>query len=575
MPSRRVGSWIATLLIAGLLAGLLAGCATIPTSGPVESGDQVQDVVDAPPVRVLPREPTPGQSPEEVVSGFLDASASFENDHEVARRFLTDEASEQWAPDAGVTVIDDNPAARLERLGDAVQLSAQQVAQIGVDGAYVPRGGVDIRRLFRLERVGDSWRIAQLPDGLILDRIEVSLAFRSFNVYFMNPQRSFLVPDPVYLPLTQPGSATALVQSLLDGPTRWLSPAVESMVPPKTTLVVESVPVENGVARVDLSAEFVAADVDQQELAAAQITETLLELSSTVTGVSITVEGSPLQLPQAPSVFTRDTWTQYDSDDLVPALGGVFVRSGVVRQLVDGGSRPVEGPLGRDDADVRDPSQSWDGGTIAALTPDRRALLVTRPFLSASVVDRRRGQELLPATVDGDDRLWSVDVGTSRPRVKVLVDDQWRSVGLESIDGRLTAFRVSVDGTRVAVVVERGSRGRGTLLLGRVVQGPGGVRVEGFRRVELSLVDVRSASWEDASSIVVVGGAAGAILEPTSVNLNRTVSTLSGAPLVGVTDVVAAPGLPLLADTPREGVWANSGAGWRFLVAGRDPAYPG
>jgi hypothetical protein len=554
---------------------LLAGCATIPTSGPVESGDQVQDVVDAPPVRVLPRDPVAGQSPEEVVSGFLDASASFENDHEVARRFLTAEASDAWSPDAGVTVIDDNPSARLARVGDAVQLSAQQVAQIGRDGAYVPRGGVDIGRLFRLERQGDSWRIAQLPDGLILDRIEVSLAFRSFNIFFMNPQRSFLVPDPVYLPLEQPGSATALVQSLLDGPTRWLRPAVESMVPLGTTLVVDAVPVVNGVARVDLSAEFLGADIEQQELAAAQITETLLELSSTVTGVSITVEGTPLQLPQVPSVFTRDTWSEYDSDDLVPALGGILVRQGVVRQLDGDASRPIEGPLGRQDADVRDPSQSWDGGMVTALTQDRRALLVTEPFLSASVVDRRRGQRLLPATVDGDDRLWSVDVGGAQPRVEVRIDDVWRPAGIERLDGRLTAFRVSVDGTRVAVVVERGAQERGELLLGRVVQGADGLRVEGFRRVELLLVDVRSASWADASSVVVVGGAAGAILEPTSVNLNRTVTTLSGAPLVGVTDVVAAPGQPLLADTPREGVWANSGSGWRFLVAGRDPAYPG
>jgi Lipoprotein LpqB beta-propeller domain len=172
---------------------------------------------------------------------------------------------------------------------------------------------------------------------------------------------------------------------------------------------------------------------------------------------------------------------------------------------------------------------------VTALTQDRRALLVTEPFLSASVVDRRRGQRLLPATVDGDDRLWSVDVGGAQPRVEVRIDDVWRPAGIERLDGRLTAFRVSVDGTRVAVVVERGAQERGELLLGRVVQGADGLRVEGFRRVELLLVDVRSASWADASSVVVVGGAAGAILEPTSVNLNRTVTTLSGAPLVGVT----------------------------------------
>ena len=72
-------------------------------------GDEVRAVVDEPAVRVLPRDPVVGQSPEEVVSGFLEASASFEVDHEVARRFLSPSAAESWNADAGVTVIDDNP----------------------------------------------------------------------------------------------------------------------------------------------------------------------------------------------------------------------------------------------------------------------------------------------------------------------------------------------------------------------------------------------------------------------------------------------------------------------------------
>ena len=155
----------------------------------------------------------------------------------------------------------------------------------------------------------------------MLDRIEVSLAFRAFDIYFMNPQpqdkQSFLVADPVYLPVEQSGSATSLVQALLDGPTRWLSPAVESMIPADTRLVVESVPIENGVAQVDLSAEFLDADTEALEMAAAQITSTLLELSSSVTGVAISVEGSPLQLPSAPSVFTADTWEGFDPDSLI------------------------------------------------------------------------------------------------------------------------------------------------------------------------------------------------------------------------------------------------------------------
>ena len=34
-------------------------------------------------------------------------------------------------------------------------------------------------------------------------------------------------------------------------------------------------------------------------------------------------------------------------------------------------------------------------------------------------------------------------------------------------------------------------------------------------------------------------------------------------------------GLPLLADTPDDGIWVDSGSVWVFRAVGRDPAYPG
>ncbi|MEO8106918.1 MAG: LpqB family beta-propeller domain-containing protein [Actinomycetes bacterium] len=573
MTSRR-----SALTLVAVAALALAGCSEIPTSGPVVRGDEVRAVVDEPAVRVLPRDPVVGQSPEEVVSGFLEASASFVNDHEVARRFLSPSAAETWNAEAGVTVIDDSPDYRLERVRGGVRLMARQVARIGADGAYHPRDEVEIEPIFELDRVGDSWRITELPPGLILDRIETSLALRAYELYFMNPERTLLVPDPVYLPLDQTGSATRLVKSLLVGPTRWLSPAVQSVIPSGTTLVVDSVPIENGVARVDLSADFLESDVEEREQAAAQITMTLLGLSSTVTGVAISVQGEPLLLPVAPAVMTRETWETYDPDRLTPALGALFVRGGVVRRLTDDGSGPVPGPLGAIQTTLAQPSQSWDGGTVTALANGGRTLLVSHPFVSARVQERLRGQELLPASLDAEDRVWAVDVGSAKPRVQLLDGARaWEQVQVRGLHGRLEAFRVSVDGTRVAVVIDprKGSGEQGELLFGRVVRRTDGLRIEAFRRVERTLVDVRDVSWIDASSLVVLGGTVGSVLEPTLVDVNRSVSSLSGSPAVGIRSVSAASGVPLLAGTPRDGVWVESASAWAFLVRGRDPAYPG
>lgn len=562
-------------LLLAVLVMVTAGCAELPTSGPVERGDQVRAAADDPIIRVLPRAPASGSTPEEVVNGFLSASASFESDHAVARLFLTPPASARWDPNAGVTVIDDIPGYELRREGSEVLMSARQVGTIGVDGALTPEAGIPIQRAFELQRVDGEWRIGQLPQGLLLNRFDVERAYRAFNTFFFNPERSLLVPDAVYIPLEQAGSTTSLMRALLDGPTRWLRPAVESTIPIGTSLVVGSVPVENGVAQVDLSTEFLDAGVEDRELAAAQVTMTMLQVPE-VTGVTISVEGQPLQLPTAPAVMDADTWATYDPDALVPALGALFVRAGTISSWNDEGERvPVDGPLGSGAREVRSPSQSWDGSVVTGLSTNARTLWLTTPFVSAGVARQTSGRRLLPASVDGDGDVWVVDAGDEVPQVSRSVDaGPWRPVTFPPVPGRLTGFRVSVDGTRVAVVV-RDPRGRGQLLIGRIVYSGRGVQVEALRPVELTLVDVGALSWAGADRLVVVGGTRGSALEPTTVFVNGTVEPVTGTSLASVKEITAAPNQPILAGTADDAIAEYVETGWRTVGRGRDPSYPG
>ena len=107
-----------------------------------------------------------------------------------------------------------------------------------------------------------------------------------------------------------------------------------------------------------------------------------------------------------------------------------------------------------------------------------------------------------------------------RPRVRVLSGEgSWEpSLGAWVLRGRLTAFRVSVDGTRVAVVV---AAGNGPGCARRAVAGAG--RAERRRVAGPGLPTHRAdarrrprCSWADASSLVVLGAQAGSVLEPTS-----------------------------------------------------------
>jgi hypothetical protein len=555
---------------------LTAACAEIPTSGAVESGSQVQTSENDPLIRVIPRPPMPGATPTEVVQGFLNASASFADDHAVARLYMTPEASERWDPSRGVTVFNETAGVDLTRKGrKGVQLQAEQTASINTGGALLPRDNVPITRMFLLERQENNWRIAQAPQGLYLSEVDVARSYRAFDVFFLNDLQSRLVPDPVFIPLERQGTATSLTDAVLGGPTAWLRPAVDSAIPDGTTLVVDAVPIENGVALVDLSTDFLdSTSMQERELAAAQLTFTLFELQPEVAGVTITVEGAPAQLPDLPTVLTPADFSQVDPGGLSATLGGIFVRGDQVRQLTDGGSEPVGGLLGRGKRDVRDPSESWDGGTITSLDESRNRLMVTHPLSRGGVVASIHGGELLPASIDGDGVVWAVDRSEQPPTIMRLTrSDEWRQVNVRGLNASVRAFRVSIDGTRVAVVV-RTPDGGGQLLLGRVVRGVNGIRVEGFRPLALALRDLSNVSWITYDELLAVGGTKSSALRLTQVGLDGTVTPLSAVPPTGATTVVAGAGLPLLAGSSKR-LYEGSNTSFSFLTRGQDPAYPG
>ena len=184
-------------------------------------------------------------SSSEVVQGFLDASASFDGDHAVARQYLTPTASADWDTNAGVTVYDGVPA--LSELGSAVVMAVREAGTIATNGRYEVTGpAAELRTTFDLTKVDGEWRIEDLPQGLLLSQSDVDRAFRSFSVYFFNPPFETLVPDPRMVPVIGPGLATTLVRRLVAGPSDWLQPAVRTGFPAGVRLNIDSVPDRGG-----------------------------------------------------------------------------------------------------------------------------------------------------------------------------------------------------------------------------------------------------------------------------------------------------------------------------------------
>ena len=233
-----------TLLLGAILATLLAtGCATIPSSGPVGSAP-----IPAPPAGggvsgggLIVEGPQPGWNPEQVVSGFLLASASFAHHHATAREYLTPGASRLWQPGAQVTILASTPSVfqqtgRLDGQGNraTVMVSWQELATLDASGQYTARGGA-ARQYFVLESVHGEWRIVGVPstDGskvsheLLLPAALFRLDYAPRNLYFYGQLPAgqpdqLLVPAPVFVPLQSSDLVTTLVNDLLQDPSGWL-----------------------------------------------------------------------------------------------------------------------------------------------------------------------------------------------------------------------------------------------------------------------------------------------------------------------------------------------------------------
>ena len=557
----------------------ITGCATIPTAGPIEDGEPVQAELDEPIIRQIPRPPDPGLSPDDLVSRFLAASASFEGDHEVARQYLTPEAADVWDPAAGVSVFDAERTLTLDQKGRVVNVGGRQVGFITADGALTPV--VPKERFvdqFTVERVGQEWRIAKLPSGLLLSGTDVDSLFRSYSLYFLAPGSDRLVPDPVFVPVGQQGLATSLVRSLLDGPTRWLEPAVETAVPPDTSLQVDSVPVENNIAQVDLSTDVLDADEATLRRFSAQLVWTLMELPD-VQGVRITTNGAPLQVGAEPPQQDRQTWELFDPNRLPDAAAAVLIRRGAVHRIVDDRAVAAPGPFGRGRLDLREPATSPDGLLMAALSDDGQQVYLNQGMTNPNVEVIAKGTDFSRPSFTADGSVWLVDrFGSDEQRSTIWrkpIDGEPLQVRAPELrDRRVQQLRLSLDGTRVAVVVQAPS-GDGKLFLGRVVRTANGVSVQALRPLGDSIDDIRDVTWQNASSLVVLGRDRGTVLQPFEVGVNSVVDQVVGTTPEGMTSVTAAPGFNLLAS--RRGfsdIWQND-VDWSVYLRGSDPAYPG
>ncbi len=567
-----------TVAIAVAAALITSACATIPTSGPVIEGPELDGGSTDQVIRVIARPPERGMSPAQIVSGFVQASASFEDDHAIARRYLTPEAAATWRPEFGTTVYDGTPVLSVEGAADpdvaassTIELSATEAGRISADGRYqVSSATRKVNASFTVTTVDGQWRISNLPAGLLLSRADVDRAFRSFNIYFFNPDFTSLVPDPRLFATGGAPAATTLARALLDGPSEWLAPGVRTAFPDGSSLAIDAVPVSDGIASIDLDPLTRLTDDVTRQAMSAQLAWTLRQIPS-IRALDINAGGQLLQVPGVATPQPIDAWPLVNPNLMPPDTRAFVIAATGVRAISDAGSFPVPGAAGDNEPPLTAIAIDMDQSRIAGLT--NRASVVT---LSLSEGAQAVAAEADPGqsrpTFGGDVQPWFVD---SDGVVRRLSDDGVATaVPVEGLAPRtiIQSIALSRDGTKAALVTRRGARA--TLLLAVVTPREAGISLSSPVRVESRLSEFVDVAWSDADRLVTIAAEGAEDREIYEIDLKRSSVRGLGAPTAPIL-LAAAPGLPILVGTEEGVVVSGSGSNWQVISTGSNPAYPG
>ena len=279
-------------LSAALLSVIIfaSGCAQIPAESEAKVGPQVKTADGTEYVYYNPQPPQLGQTAIQVVTGFINAGTGPQNDYSVARQFLGLDFRSRWSPSDQVLVESGTPEVEIV---DSTQVNVTVKVQAEVDAAgnYIDYpAAVERVLVFKLSEENGQMRIIDAPNLTILVRPVFDVLFSAYSLYFFDNAKQYLVPDLRWFP-ARASTSTRMVNSLLEGPSKWLRSAVTTPMPSGTKLAIDAVTVTQGVASVNLDTRALQANSTQLRQFKAQLSATLKQLPN-VSDVQLLVDGN-------------------------------------------------------------------------------------------------------------------------------------------------------------------------------------------------------------------------------------------------------------------------------------------
>jgi hypothetical protein len=347
---------------------------------------------------------------------------------------------------------------------------------------------------FKLKKVDDEWRINLDIKGLLISRADLNRSFTTFPLWFPDSSLKTLSPDIVVLPRSTTGNATRLMQLLLAGPGENLTGAVRSAFPVGTTLAINSVPINNGLATVSLNESVLNAEPFLREVLSAQIVKTLSRIPEIRT-VRINVGSQSLIVPNTPIRQSMTLWEKFSPDSN---------READALAIQDGKIFRISTELTSAISDDYFNSGRWfaatanrDENILAAVTEDRTKLVVQN---SSAATPRRvlvDGQGFRIPRSDIFDAIWVTGVN----QISVIQKNRVINVSIDGIDKQNVIDVIpSPDGVRALLIT---NTVYGTeLRIGTIVRDDQSIKIINVRKLIRDGYSVAQATWQDSEIVL-------------------------------------------------------------------------
>lgn len=549
-----------------LMALALAGCASLPTSGAPQQVERLSSAAGG--VVLDPQGPTPGSTPETLVSDFLRAAgAGLSGDFSVARQFLTAEAAARWDPTTEVRIYQDaqNPAISSTRSG-AIRVSAAAAATLDNAGRYtVAAPDAILNSEFSLVRnEKGEWRIAVLDSGVVVPNSIFTSLYSETAIYFLTPDRTSLVPEARWF--LNLGQAANAVQGLLAGPSPWLAPAAHSAIPAETRLTQRGVRVSDGVAQVDLSSDIASLPPSELIAIEVQISKTLLNLPG-IQEVKLTSEGADLDFPSKIDLSPYP----YASYTLAGLSGGRPA-------LVSGGEVSVTGESGAGLGLTALATSYNEPAKVGAALGNEGKSIYAVFFDGSRPQQLISGNRLVAPSIDSHGWVWSANaVSNGELNAIHLTTRATKKFSVPYLEGlNIRSIAVSREGSRMVIVTDQ--KGEVQMNVVALARDSGGTPTEiGVpARFGQSLVDVTDVAWVSPVRLAVVGRQSTS--SANSIHIVGIGAPTTTLPAVeNVADLTAGRGQDTIVIQNDAGnLYSYDGVGWRLIAEGvTSPALPG